>query len=78
MENSHLITFIKRIETKDNKSAGYLLSSIRILSKTINNNIFIESYSEKLQKYYVFIVSGELFNRLTDINVVNFHPLFYF
>lgn len=49
-----------------------MVSSIKLLPNCANNEIFIEAYWQARQKYFLFIVCAELFERLTDINTKHF------
>jgi hypothetical protein len=49
-----------------------VVSSIKLLPNCANNEIFIEAYWQARQKYFLFIVSAELFERLTEINTKHF------
>jgi hypothetical protein len=67
IECTPLITFTKLIYT-DEGFGGYVVSSIKILPNSINSDIFIEVYWQAKQKYFIFLVSSDVFEKLTDIN----------
>lgn len=49
-----------------------MVSNIKILPNSVNSDIFVETYWQAKQKYFVFVVSSDVFEKLTDINTKSF------
>lgn len=69
VSSSCLITFLKPLlNDGDDSFMGYLVSEVKIMDCSPNRCIFIETYWERMQKHFLFTLSSEFFEQLTDIN----------
>lgn len=69
--NTKLLTFLKRLKN-DTSLLGYLVGSIKLLRKDKNRHVYVEVYWQSMQKYYVFILSQDIFQKMTQIQLDQF------
>lgn len=55
-----LITFTKRV-VSDNGIQNYLIITIKLLPNENNHWVYIEVYWQNKQKYFIFIISSDIF-----------------
>jgi len=58
--NTKLLSFLKRLKY-DSSLLGYLVGSIKLLRKDKNRYVYMEVYWYSMQKYFIFILSQDIF-----------------
>jgi len=58
--NTKLLSFLKRLKN-DSSLLGYLVGSIKLLRKDKNRYVYMEVYWYSMQKYFIFILSQDIF-----------------